>query len=58
MTIENRKEYSKLHYDLITLLANCETDLQFLKRLLGAKTIIDNALTEFTQEEKDEVSNC
>ena len=57
MTIENRKEYSKLHYDLTTLLANCETDLQFLKRLLWAKTIIDNALTEFTQEEKDEVSN-
>ena len=57
MTIADRKEYSKLHYDLITMLANCETDMQFLKRLLWAKTIIDNALTEFTQEEKDEVSN-
>ena len=57
MTFENRKEYSKLHYDLITLLANCENDLQFLKRLLWAKTIIENALTEFTQEEKDEISN-
>lgn len=58
MTIENRREYSKLHYDLVTLLANCETDLQFLKRLLWAKNIIDVALTEFTQEEKDEVSRC
>lgn len=58
MTITDRKEHSKLHYDLITMLANCETDMQFLKRLLWAKTIIDNALTEFTQEEKNEVSNC
>lgn len=57
MTITDRKEHSKLHYDLITMLANCETDMQFLKRLLWAKTIIDNALTEFTQEEKDGVSN-
>ena len=57
MTIADRKEHSELHYDLITMLANCETDMQFLKRLLWAKTIIDNALTEFTQEEKDEVSN-
>ena len=56
MTIENRKEFSKLHYDLITLLANCETDKQFLKRLFWAKSIVDNALTEFTDEEKDEVS--
>jgi glycerol-3-phosphate responsive antiterminator len=58
MTITDRKEHSKLHYDLITMLANCETDMQFLKRLLWAKTIINNALTEFTQEEKNEVSNC
>ena len=56
MTIEERKEHGKLHYDLITMLANCETDMQFLKRLLWAKVIIDNALTEFTAEEKDEVS--
>ena len=56
MTIADRKEHGKLHYDLMTMLAHCETDMQFLKRLLWAKTIIDNALTEFTQEEKDEVS--
>lgn len=56
MTIEERKEHSKLHYDLITMLANCETDTQFLKRLLWAKFIIDNALTEFTEKEKEEVS--
>lgn len=55
MTIANRKEYSKLHYDLITMLADCETDTQFLKRLLWAKTIIDNALTEFPQEMKDAI---
>ena len=56
MTIADRKEHGKLHYDLITMLADCETDMQFLKRLLWAKTIIDNALTELTKKKKDEVS--
>lgn len=55
MTVADRREYSKLHYDLITMLADCETDMQFLKRLLWAKTVIDNALTEFPQGMKDAI---
>ena len=51
MTITDRKEKAILHKQLIDLLTTCKNDHQFLKRLIWANEIIDNAITDFTDEE-------
>lgn len=52
MTLQNRKEKSVLHYNLISVLtANITTDQQFLKRLLMAQEIIQNEISHFTPDE-------
>ena len=56
MVVEDRKEYSKLHYALMKVLGDCETDKQFLKRLLWAQALIGNAISTFSPEEVNEVS--
>lgn len=56
MTIEDRKNQATLRFQLMNLLTNCSTDEEFLKRLLWAQKYIRNALTDFTKEEIDAVS--
>ena len=56
MTIEDRKNQATLRFQLMDLLTNCSTDAEFLKRLLWAQKYIKNALTDFTKEEIDAVS--
>lgn len=45
------KEKAKLHYDLMNILTNCETDKQFYQRLVYAKQLIENSLSEFKDDE-------
>ena len=45
------KEKAKLHYDLMNILTNCETDQQFYQRLIYAKQLIENSLSEFKDDE-------
>ena len=56
MTIEDRRNQATLRFQLMDLLTNCATDEEFLKRLLWAQKYITNALTDFTKEEIDAVS--
>ena len=48
------REQARLHHALVQLLTNCEGDKQFYKRLLWAQKYINDMLSEFTEEEKDE----
>lgn len=45
------KEKAKLHYDLMNVLTNCKTDQEFYKRLMYAKQLIENSLSEFKDDE-------
>ena len=45
------KEKAKLHYDLMNILTNCKTDQEFYKRLVYAKQLIENSLSEFKDDE-------
>ena len=45
------KEKAKLHYDLMNILTNCQTDQQFYQRLVYAKQLIENSLSEFKDDE-------
>lgn len=45
------KEKAKLHYDLMSILTNCKTDQDFYKRLVYAKQLIENSLSEFKDDE-------
>ncbi len=45
------KEKAKLHYDLMQLLTNCQTDSEFYQRLLYAKQLIENSLSDFDDDE-------
>lgn len=45
------KEKAKLHYDLMNVLTNCKTDQEFYKRLVYAKQLIENSLSEFKDDE-------
>lgn len=51
MTITDRKEKAILHKQLIDLLTTCKDDNQFLKRLIWANEIINNAIADFSNEE-------
>ena len=55
MTINDRKEKTLLHKELIDLLTNCPDDMAYLKRLIFAQEIITNAIEEFSHEEYMEV---
>lgn len=48
------REQALLRHALVHLLTNCEGDKQFYKRLLWAQKYINDMLSEFTEEEKDE----
>ena len=48
------KEQAYLHHALVQLLTDCEGDKQFYKRLLWAQKCINDMLSEFKKEEKDE----
>lgn len=48
------REQACLHHALVHLLTDCEEDKQFYKRLLWAQKYINDLLSEFTEEEKDE----
>jgi hypothetical protein len=48
------EEQACLHHALVHLLTDCEGDKQFYKRLLWAQKYINDMLSEFTEEEKDE----
>lgn len=45
------KEKAKLHYDLMNILTDCKTDQQFYQRLVYAKQLIENSLSEFKDDE-------
>lgn len=45
------KEKAQLHYDLMQILTSCEDDKQFYNRLLYAKQLIENSLSEFKDDE-------
>ena len=42
-----RKEMGEIHFKLIELLSNCETDQEFYERLVYAKELIERELKEF-----------
>ena len=48
------REQAHLHRELVQLLTDCKDDKQFYKRLLWAQKCINDILSEFTAEEKDE----
>ena len=51
MKIQDRKEKAFLHKALIDILTDCPNDMAYLKRLILAQEIINNAIEEFTDEE-------
>lgn len=48
------REQACLRRALVHLLTDCEGDKQFYKRLLWAQKCINDILSKFTEEEKDE----
>ena len=50
----NAKEKAKLHYDLMNILTDCKTDQEFFKRLIYAKQLIENSLSEFENDETED----
>lgn len=56
MTKEDRRAKAILHKELTDLLTNCRNDTEFLKRLLWATEIIENDISQFSNEEILEVS--
>ena len=51
MKAQDRKENAYLHKALIDILTDCPNDMAYLKRLILAQEIINNAIKEFTDEE-------
>lgn len=48
------REQAHLQHALTHLLTNCKEDKQFYKHLLWAQKFINDMLSEFTEEEKNE----
>ena len=46
-----RKECAELHFKLIDLITDCQTDEEFHERLNYAKSVIDNELKHWEEKE-------
>ncbi len=55
MKVELRKEKATLQKELTDILINCKNDKDYFQRLLWAQEIITRCLTDFLDEEDDEL---
>ena len=55
MRAELRKEKAILHKELTDILTNCKNDKDYFRRLLWAQEMITRCLTDFLDEEDEEL---
>lgn len=55
MKIELRKEKATLQKELTDILTNCKNDKDYFQRLLWAQEIITRCLTDFLDDEDEEL---